>query len=188
MRSPASLPSLTLLLSLLSTTLAATSFDCKLTIPSGDRSKSSQYFDLTTLEGLRSALKETDTPPTKSEAKVTMALCGDDGIGSDDALSEEDQVSGMPQQGWSEVFSCNQRVTQCASNTKVCLTLLNHKPSSAEADRVVAVIPVWPGDLSSDKVQISALESGEGLEIYVTGAEYAGWADTHPRAVNGRIN
>ncbi len=64
--------------------------------------------------------------------------------------------------------------TQCPPDTKVCLTLSNHKPSSAEADRVVAVIPIWPGDLSSDDIKVSSLEKEDGLEIYISGADYAG--------------
>lgn len=153
MRLPTSLSVVIFCLLSSTTTLAVTSFDCKPTIPSNDRSESSRHFDLTALDGVRSSIKETDTPPTKSEAKVKMSLCGDDGIGNDDTLAEEDQ---------------------CPPDTKVCLTLSNHKPSSAEADRVVAVIPIWPADLSSDDIKVSSLEKEDGLEIYISGADYAG--------------
>jgi hypothetical protein len=77
---------------LLATLSTVSAFDCKLTLPSLDRSKPDEVFDLNPLSGQRSASKETDTPPTKNEAVVKMQLCGDDGVEKDDKLSEEDQV------------------------------------------------------------------------------------------------
>ena len=48
-------------------------------------------YDLKPLGGVRSASSRTDTPPTQSEARLRMDLCGD-GVGREDGLADEDQV------------------------------------------------------------------------------------------------
>ncbi len=58
------------------------------------------------------------------------------------------------------------------------MKLLNHKSSSSDPDRVTAVVPLWPVDLSDDNVWTRPMGkdgSGElGLRIWVEGREYAG--------------
>ncbi len=66
-------------------------FDCRPTLPASS-GRAKQAFDLTPLDGLRSAHKETDTPPTRSRATVRMRLCGEEGVGRDEQLADEDQV------------------------------------------------------------------------------------------------
>ncbi|WWC91871.1 uncharacterized protein L201_006818 [Kwoniella dendrophila CBS 6074] len=125
-----------------------TPFSCSLTA-------SSIPYDLSPLQGIREVSKDTATPPTTSEAKVKMELCEPDGIGKEDGVADEDQ---------------------CPPNTKVCLTLLNHKPSASDPDRVTAVIPIWPADIPDEDVFTTPMgKNGEqGLKIYVQGADYAG--------------
>ncbi|WRT70075.1 uncharacterized protein IL334_007069 [Kwoniella shivajii] len=125
-----------------------TPFSCSLTA-------SSIPYDLSPLKGIREDSKDTSTPPTTSEAKVRMELCDPDGIGKDDAVSDEDQ---------------------CPPNTRVCLTLVNHKPSASEPDRVTAVIPFWPVDIPEEDVFTTPMgkKGEEGLKIYVQGPDYAG--------------
>lgn len=48
-------------------------------------------YDLRPLAGLRTAVRESDTPPTKSEARATLDLCGD-GMPREDGVADEDQV------------------------------------------------------------------------------------------------
>jgi hypothetical protein len=48
-------------------------------------------YDLNPLGNVRTASSRTDTPPTQSEARLRMALCGD-GVGREDGLADEDQV------------------------------------------------------------------------------------------------
>jgi hypothetical protein len=67
--------------------LPARAFDCALTV-------SGIQYDLKPLGGLRTATHTSSTPPTSNEAKVLMNLCGD--IGSEDGISDEDQVSHSP--------------------------------------------------------------------------------------------
>lgn len=64
----------------------ATAFDCKFTA-------SGVNYDLSPLGGLRTASSRTETPPTQNEARVRLELCGD-GVGKEDGLEDEDQVSG----------------------------------------------------------------------------------------------
>lgn len=54
----------------------------------------SASYDLTPLAGLRTTTKENQTPPTTSEARVTLELCGQSGIPKEDGVSDEDQVGG----------------------------------------------------------------------------------------------
>lgn len=72
--------------------LVVATFDCKLSLPSAGKNKKDIRFDLSSLGGERTAAKETSTPPTTSEARIRMKLCGDEGLPLDDSLSEEDQV------------------------------------------------------------------------------------------------
>jgi len=59
----------------------------------------------------------------------------------------------------------------------MCLTHVNHKETSDEPVRVVAVVPIWPADLPDHDVELSPLgKSGrDGLNIYVSGADFAGY-------------
>lgn len=50
-------------------------------------------YDLNPLGNLRTTTKENQTPPTTSEAKVMLELCGADGIPKEDGVADEDQVS-----------------------------------------------------------------------------------------------
>ncbi|WWC95211.1 hypothetical protein V866_002069 [Kwoniella sp. B9012] len=138
---------LNLLSSILLLPLVA-SFQCSLTA-------SSIPYDLSPLRGLRQVSKDTPTPPTTSEAKVRMELCSPEGIGREDGVADEDQ---------------------CPPNTRVCLTLLNHKPSASDPDRVTAVIPIWPVDIPEEDVFTTPMgKKGEqGLKVYVQGGDYAG--------------
>ncbi|WVW86329.1 hypothetical protein I302_108371 [Kwoniella bestiolae CBS 10118] len=125
-----------------------TAFSCSLTA-------SSIPYDISPLSGLREVSKDTPTPPTTSEAKVRMELCNPEGIGKQDGVADEDQ---------------------CPPNTRVCLTLLNHKPSASDPDRITAVIPIWPADIPDQDVFTTPMgKKGEqGLKVYVQGADYAG--------------
>ncbi|KAI5454565.1 type II membrane protein [Naganishia albida] len=133
---------------------ARASFDCRPTIVEKDRKGETKiHYDLQPLSGLRIASKTTETPPSTNEAKVSMTLCGDDTLPIDDKVAEEDQ---------------------CPPNTKVCLTLLNHKSSSSESSRVTAVIPIWSLDTPEEDVKLKPRSKDEGLDITVDGPEYAG--------------
>ncbi|XAO27439.1 hypothetical protein I312_106293 [Cryptococcus bacillisporus CA1280] len=123
-------------------------FDCSLTA-------SSISYDISPLTGLRTASKDSSTPPTTSEAKVSMNLCAAEGLGKEDGVADEDQ---------------------CPENTRVCLKLVNHKPSSSEPDRVAAVVPFWLVDTPDSDITTTPLgKNGEqGLKITVKGQEYAG--------------
>ncbi|OCF43670.1 hypothetical protein I317_02420 [Kwoniella heveanensis CBS 569] len=112
-------------------------------------------YDINPLSGVREVSKETPTPPTTSEAVVKMELCGSEGLGKEDGVADEDQ---------------------CPPNTRVCLKLLNHKPSSSDPDRITAVIPIWPADAPDGDVFTTPMgkKGEEGLKIYVQGSEYAG--------------
>ncbi|KIR59273.1 hypothetical protein I314_04788 [Cryptococcus bacillisporus CA1873] len=123
-------------------------FDCSLTA-------SSISYDISPLTGLRTASKDSSTPPTTSEAKVSMNLCAAEGLGKEDDVADEDQ---------------------CPENTRVCLKLVNHKPSSSEPDRVTAVVPFWLVDTPDSDITTTPLgKNGEqGLKITVKGQEYAG--------------
>ncbi|WWC72168.1 uncharacterized protein I206_106128 [Kwoniella pini CBS 10737] len=125
-----------------------TPFSCSLTA-------SSIPYDISPLAGLRQVSKDTPTPPTTTEARVKMDLCGPEGIGKEDGMADEDQ---------------------CPPNTRVCLTLLNHKPSASDPDRVTAVIPIWPIDIPDENVYTTPMgkKGEEGLKVYVQGADYAG--------------
>ncbi|WVO16713.1 hypothetical protein L204_104394 [Cryptococcus depauperatus] len=127
--------------------LFVVAFDCSLTV-------SSIAYDISLLSGRRTASKDTSTPPTTSKAKVTMDLCSS-GIGREDGVSDEDQ---------------------CPSDTKVCLKLLNHKPSSPDPDRVTSVVPIWTADTPDEDVTITPLgkNGDQGLKIDVKGPDYAG--------------
>jgi hypothetical protein len=50
-------------------------------------------YDLNPLGNLRTTTKENQTPPTTSEAKVLMELCGAEGIPKEEGVADEDQVS-----------------------------------------------------------------------------------------------
>lgn len=63
---------------------STSAFKCLLTA-------SSITYDLNPLGDLRTANSETDTPPTKSAARLRMDLCGK-GVGSEDEIDDEDQV------------------------------------------------------------------------------------------------
>ena len=54
-------------------------------------------YDLSPLSGPRSASRNTQTPPTTSEARVLMDLCSDQGIKKEEKVADEDQV-GRPVQ------------------------------------------------------------------------------------------
>ena len=75
------LPALLVLFLLLA--LPSLSFNCNL-------ETSSITYDLTPLDGLRHASKNTPTPPTTSEAKVSMRLCSE--LEKHDDVPDEDQV------------------------------------------------------------------------------------------------
>lgn len=64
---------------------AAQAFSCKQTINGKD-------YDLGPLGGLREVSKESDTPPTKTIARVRMDLCSEDGVSKEDGVDEKDQV------------------------------------------------------------------------------------------------
>lgn len=49
-------------------------------------------YDISPLGNLRTTDSETDTPPTRSAARVRMDLCGK-GVGQEDGVEDEDQVS-----------------------------------------------------------------------------------------------
>lgn len=68
-------------------------FDCSITA-------SSISYDLSPLTGLRTASKDSSTPPTTSEAKVSMNLCAAEGLGKEDGVADEDQVGGMSMGNW----------------------------------------------------------------------------------------
>ncbi|KAK4689223.1 autophagy-related protein 27, partial [Tremellales sp. Uapishka_1] len=112
-------------------------------------------YKLTPLAGVRTVSKDTPTPPTTSEAKVQLGLCSEDGMPHNDDLTDEDQ---------------------CPEGTRLCLTLLNHKASSEEEERITAVIPIWPVALADSEITQTALGSkgADGLRIQVKGNEYAG--------------
>lgn len=65
---------------------------------------------------------------------------------------------------------------QCPANTRLCLKLINHKPSSSEPDRVTQVIGIWPLDIPDERVWTTPLGSKgqDGLRIWVEGDDYAG--------------
>ncbi|ODN94851.1 hypothetical protein L198_04999 [Cryptococcus wingfieldii CBS 7118] len=136
------------LLPLLASLSLAAAFDCAL-------SPGSIPFDLHPLAGIRTASKQSDTPPTTSEAKVSLDLCNPEGLQREEGLSDEDQ---------------------CPPKTKVCVKLLNHKPSSSDPDRVTAVIPFWSEDMPAEDVTTTPLgrRGDQGLKIDVNGPEYAG--------------
>ncbi|WVR09557.1 hypothetical protein IAU60_006626 [Kwoniella sp. DSM 27419] len=123
-------------------------FSCSLT-------SSDIPYDLNALSGTKVLSKESQTPPTTSEAKVSMELCGNDGLGPEDGIPDEDK---------------------CPPNTRVCLKLLNHKSSASDPDRITAVVPIWLADTPEDDVFTTPMgKTGEqGLKIYVQGPEYAG--------------
>jgi hypothetical protein len=60
-------------------------FECRFSV-------GSSMYDLTALAGLHTATKENRTPPTTSEARVYIDLCGESGIPREDGVSDEDQV------------------------------------------------------------------------------------------------
>lgn len=64
---------------------AVSAFSCEV-------SASGIEYDLRPLAGPRTAVRESDTPPTKSEARATLDLCGD-GLPWEDGVADEDQVS-----------------------------------------------------------------------------------------------
>lgn len=49
-------------------------------------------YDLNPLGSLRTTTKENQTPPTTSEAKVLLELCGAEGLPKEDGVADEDQV------------------------------------------------------------------------------------------------
>lgn len=67
-------------------------------------------------------------------------------------------------------------IYQCGEGTKVCLTLLNHKESAPDPNRITAVIPLWYTDTPDEDVTITALGKNgqDGIKIYVAGPDYAG--------------
>jgi hypothetical protein len=75
---------LSLPLALLPLFPVSAAFKCVLTA-------SSVTYDLTSLGGLHTANSETDTPPTRSAARVRVDLCGR-GVGAEDDVEDEDQV------------------------------------------------------------------------------------------------
>jgi hypothetical protein len=64
---------------------AAQSFSCNPTV-------GGKTYDLAPLAGVREVSKESDTPPTKTVARVRMELCAGDGLKKDDGVDERDQV------------------------------------------------------------------------------------------------
>ena len=79
------IPSVRALLALWVLQVPIRAFDCVFQVESAS-------YDLSALAGLRTATKENQTPPTTSEAKVALDLCGGSGIPKEDGVSEEDQV------------------------------------------------------------------------------------------------
>lgn len=69
-----------------------------------------------------------------------------------------------------------QLTTQCPSDARACVKVINIKPSSDNSERVTSVIPIWTADIPSDLVWVAPLGRGgeEGVKIYVEGGEYAG--------------
>ncbi|TXT13559.1 hypothetical protein VHUM_00926 [Vanrija humicola] len=110
-------------------------------------------YDLSPLGGRRQASKETDSPPTKNEQRVQLDICGL--LGKADGVAEEDQ---------------------CPENTRVCLTVHNHKESAADKDRVTSVTPLWTdATLDSDiRVIPQGRDGKDGLHIKVKAPDYAG--------------
>lgn len=72
-------------LSILILAIPIDAFDCAFQASSID-------YDLKPLGGLRTSSKENPTPPTTSEGKVFMDLCGENGIPKEDDVADEDQV------------------------------------------------------------------------------------------------
>lgn len=72
-------------------------FDCRPSFDLKDRKgETTVHYNLEPLSGLHTASKQTETPPTTNEARVSMTLCGDDVLAIDDKIAEEDQVSCSP--------------------------------------------------------------------------------------------
>ncbi|KAJ9097369.1 hypothetical protein QFC19_006837 [Naganishia cerealis] len=114
---------------------AQATFNCRPTFDSKNRKgETKQYFNLEPLSELQTVTKTTETPPTTNEARVSMTLCGDDVLGVDDKIAEEDQAS-----------------------------------------RITAVIPIWSLDTPDSDVNVKPKGRDEGLDITVTGKEYAGY-------------
>ena len=82
LRRPISLLSIFAIANFLAPTLA---FDCVFQASGID-------YDLKSLGGLRTTSKETSTPPTTSVAKVSLDICGENGLPWEDDVSDEDQV------------------------------------------------------------------------------------------------
>ncbi|GFZ50969.1 hypothetical protein JCM24511_08727 [Saitozyma sp. JCM 24511] len=117
-----------------------------------DLTASSISYDLSPLSGLRRTGRDSSTPPSTSQARVELDLCGE-GIGVEEGVPEEDQ---------------------CEPGTKVCLRMINHKPPHAE--RVISVIPFWTTSTPDDNVWTTPMgrKGQEGLKVWVEGPEYAG--------------
>lgn len=147
-------------------------------------------YDITPLGTLRTTDSETDTPPTRSAARVRMDLCGE-GVGLEDDTEDEDQVRrcglssveralqacGETEWMFEAVYRVQRKrwlMFQCPSNARVCLKLTNIKPPHNE--RVTSVIPFWLTDTSDDDVWTTPIgkKGEEGLKIWVEGPEYAG--------------
>lgn len=60
-------------------------------------SESGISYDLRPLGGLRTAVRESDTPPSKSEARADLDLCGN-GLPREDGISDQDQASPITQE------------------------------------------------------------------------------------------
>jgi len=127
-------------------------------------------YDLSPLAGVRTATKETQTPPTTSEARVTLDLCSKSGVPKEEGVSDEDQVCQLC------LLATVRLSIQCEDNTRVCLKLLNHKPSASDPDRVTAVIPLWIADSSEVSLTSLGKDGNGGVSISVQGPEYAGYA------------
>ncbi|KAL1410892.1 type II membrane protein [Vanrija albida] len=110
-------------------------------------------YDLSKLGSRRQASRETDSPPTKNEARVQLDICGL--LGKAGGVPDEDQ---------------------CPENTRVCLTLHNHKESAGDKDRVTGVIPLWTDQtLDSDIRTYKQGRDGDGgVQIKVKAPDYAG--------------
>ncbi|ORY31678.1 autophagy-related protein 27 [Naematelia encephala] len=112
-------------------------------------------YDLDPLSGLRYASRSSSTPPTTSEARVMFDLCSESGINREGGVADEDQ---------------------CPERTRVCLKLLNNKPSASDPERITAVVPIWKVDTPDDSISTSPIGKNgqDGLNIYVQGDDYAG--------------
>lgn len=154
-------------------------------------------YNLEPLGSRREASRETDSPPTKNEIRATLDICGL--LGKKDGVADEDQVSSCMLRA--AQFACGARawatvpipaplapppceatehsltlvLAQCPENTRVCLTLHNHKESAGDKDRVTGVIPLWTDQTLDSDIRTYPLGNGGqgGVVIKVKAPDYA---------------